>query len=152
MKQTAFFINIGRGMTTRLDDPVAALQAGGIAGAALDVYEQEPLPHEHPLWTLPNVLLTPHMAGHGPYLDERRFEIMADNCRAFDSRAKYREANEAPPEKLHRQRWGIQFPTAKDERGSPRRKARAATAASASSPARTPPGASASMSSKTART
>jgi phosphoglycerate dehydrogenase-like enzyme len=83
MKRTAFFINIGRGMTTRLDDLVAALQAGEIAGAALDVYELEPLPSEHPLWTLPNVLLTPHMAGHGPYLDERRFEIMADNCRAF---------------------------------------------------------------------
>ena len=83
MKRTAFFINIGRGMTTRLDDLVAALQAGEIAGAALDVYEQEPLPREHPLWALPNVLLTPHMAGHGPYLDERRFEIMADNCRAF---------------------------------------------------------------------
>jgi phosphoglycerate dehydrogenase-like enzyme len=57
--------------------------AGEIAGAALDVYEQEPLPREHPLWGMPNVLLTPHMAGHGPYLDERRFEIMADNCRAF---------------------------------------------------------------------
>jgi len=83
MKRTAFFINIGRGMTTRLDDLVAALQAGEIAGAALDVYELEPLPGEHPLWGLPNVLLTPHMAGHGPYLDERRFEIMADNCRAF---------------------------------------------------------------------
>src|SRR6202011_4034290 len=83
MKPTAFFINIGRGMTTKLDDLVAALKAGEIAGAALDVYEQEPLPSEHPLWTLPNVLLTPHMAGHGPYLDERRFEIMADNCRAF---------------------------------------------------------------------
>jgi phosphoglycerate dehydrogenase-like enzyme len=83
MKRTAFFINIGRGMTTRLDDLVAALQAGEIAGAALDVYEQEPLPPEHPLWTMPNVLLTPHMAGHGPYLDDRRFEIMVDNCRAF---------------------------------------------------------------------
>ena len=83
MKRTAFFINIGRGKTTRLDDLVAALQEGEIAGAALDVYEQEPLPREHPLWGLPNVLLTPHMAGHGPYLDERRFEIMADNCRAF---------------------------------------------------------------------
>ena len=83
MKRTAFFINIGRGMTTKLDDLVAALQAGEIAGAALDVYEQEPLLSAHPLWGLPNVLLTPHMAGHGPYLDERRFEIMADNCRAF---------------------------------------------------------------------
>lgn len=83
MKRTAFFINIGRGMTTRLDDLVAALRAGEIAGAALDVYEIEPLPTDHPLWTMPNVLLTPHMAGHGPYLDERRFEIVADNCRAF---------------------------------------------------------------------
>jgi phosphoglycerate dehydrogenase-like enzyme len=83
MKRTAYFINIDRGMTTKLDDLVAALQAGEIAGAALDVYEQEPLPSEHPLWTLPNVVLTPHMAGHGPYLEERRFEIMADNCRAF---------------------------------------------------------------------
>jgi phosphoglycerate dehydrogenase-like enzyme len=83
MKRTAFFINIGRGMTTKLDDLVAALNAGEIAGAALDVYEQEPLPSEHPLWTMPNVLLTPHMAGHGPYLNDRRFEIMVDNCRAF---------------------------------------------------------------------
>ena len=83
MKRSAFFINIGRGMTTRLDDLVAALRAGEIAGAALDVYEQEPLPAEHPLWGMPNVLLTPHMAGYGPYLNDRRFEIIVDNCRAF---------------------------------------------------------------------
>ena len=83
MKRSAFFINIGRGMTTKLDDLVAALNAGEIAGAALDVFEQEPLPAEHPLWTMPNVLLTPHMAGWGPYLDDRRYQIMIDNCRAF---------------------------------------------------------------------
>ena len=83
MKRSAFFVNIGRGMTTRLDDLVAALRAGEIAGAALDVYEQEPLPAEHPLWGMPNVLLTPHMAGYGPYLNDRRFEIIVDNCRAF---------------------------------------------------------------------
>jgi phosphoglycerate dehydrogenase-like enzyme len=83
MKKTAFFINIGRGMTTKLDDLVAALNAKEIAGAALDVYEIEPLPVEHPLWTMPNVLLTPHMAGHGPYLNDRRYEIMAENCRRF---------------------------------------------------------------------
>src|SRR5258706_7027831 len=83
MKRSAFFINIGRGMTTRLDDLVAALRAGEIAGAALDVFEQEPLPADHPLWTLPNVLITPHTAGHGPYLDERRFEILLDNARRF---------------------------------------------------------------------
>lgn len=85
MKRSAFFINIGRGMTTRLDDLVDALNAKEIAGAALDVYEQEPLPADHPLWLTPNVLMTPHMAGYGPYLDDRRFQIMVDNCRAFAS-------------------------------------------------------------------
>ena len=83
MKRSAFFINIGRGMTTRLDDLVAALDAEEIAGAALDVYEQEPLPADNPLWGMPNVLLTPHMAGYGPHLNERRFQIIQDNCRAF---------------------------------------------------------------------
>jgi phosphoglycerate dehydrogenase-like enzyme len=83
MKRTAFFINIGRGMTTRLDDLVAALSAGEIAGAGLDVFEQEPLPADHPLWTMPGVLITPHTAGYGPYLDERRFQILLDNCRRF---------------------------------------------------------------------
>ena len=83
MKRTAFFINIGRGRTTRLDDLVAALRAGEIAGAALDVFEQEPLPADHPLWTTPNVLITPHTAGHGPYLDDRRCEILLDNARRF---------------------------------------------------------------------
>jgi phosphoglycerate dehydrogenase-like enzyme len=83
MKRSAFFINIGRGMTTRLDDLVAALRSGEIAGAALDVFEQEPLPAEHPLWTTPNVLITPHTAGYGPYLDDRRCDILLDNCRRF---------------------------------------------------------------------
>jgi phosphoglycerate dehydrogenase-like enzyme len=85
MKPSAYFINIGRGMTTRLDDLAAALQAREIAGAGLDVYEQEPLPADHVLWTTPGVILTPHVAGRGPYLDERRYEILAGNCRAFGS-------------------------------------------------------------------
>jgi phosphoglycerate dehydrogenase-like enzyme len=83
MKRTAFFINIGRGRTTRLDDLVEALRAGEIAGAALDVFEQEPLPADHPLWTMPGVLMTPHTAGYGPHLDERRFSVLLDNARRF---------------------------------------------------------------------
>jgi phosphoglycerate dehydrogenase-like enzyme len=83
MKRSAFFINIGRGLTTRLDDLAAAIEAGEIAGAGLDVFEQEPLPADHKLWTLPGVLLTPHTAGYGPYLDERRYAIILDNCRRF---------------------------------------------------------------------
>src|SRR5207244_13225815 len=81
MKRGAFFINIGRGRTTRLDDLVDALRAGEIAGAGLDVFEQEPLPAEHPLWTMPGVLITPHTAGYGPHLDERHFGIVLDNAR-----------------------------------------------------------------------
>ena len=83
MKRSAYFINIGRGKTTRLEDLVAALRAGEIAGAALDVFEQEPLPADHPLWTMPNVLITPHTAGHGPYLDDRRLDVLLDNARRF---------------------------------------------------------------------
>jgi phosphoglycerate dehydrogenase-like enzyme len=83
MKPSAILINIGRGMTVRLQDLNAALRGGEIGGAGLDVYEVEPLPPEHPLWTAPNVLLTPHVAGHGPYLDDRRFEIIAENARRF---------------------------------------------------------------------
>ena len=83
MKRTAFFINIGRGMTTRLTDLAQALEAKEIAGAALDVFEQEPLPPDHPLWHMPNVMLTPHAAWRGPYIEERRYAILADNCRAF---------------------------------------------------------------------
>ena len=90
MKPSAFFINIGRGKTTRLDDLVAALRAGEIAGAGLDVFEIEPLPADHPLWTMPNVLITPHTAGFGPYLDDRRFQIILDNCRAFETGGKLR--------------------------------------------------------------
>jgi phosphoglycerate dehydrogenase-like enzyme len=83
MKRSAFFINIGRGMTTRLGDLAAALEAGEIAGAGLDVFEQEPLPADHPLWTMPGVLITPHTAGFGPYLDDRRYDILLDNSRRF---------------------------------------------------------------------
>jgi phosphoglycerate dehydrogenase-like enzyme len=83
MKPSAFLINIGRGMTVKLDDLVAALHAGEIAGAGLDVFEIEPLPATHPLWTAPNVLITPHTAGYGPFLDDRRLEILLDNCRRF---------------------------------------------------------------------
>jgi phosphoglycerate dehydrogenase-like enzyme len=83
MKNSAFFINIGRGATVVLDDLVAALRAGEIAGAGLDVFQVEPLPPGHALWTAPGVLITPHVAGNGPYLQERRSELFIDNCKRF---------------------------------------------------------------------
>jgi phosphoglycerate dehydrogenase-like enzyme len=83
MKRSGYFINIGRGMTTRLDDLDAALRQGVIAGAGLDVYEIEPLPPEHPLWTAPNTLLTPHSAGSGPWIEPRRLAVTIENARRF---------------------------------------------------------------------
>jgi len=62
MKPTSVFMNIGRGPTVEEDHLIAALQEGKIAGAVLDVFKKEPLPQESPLWTMPNVLITPHCA------------------------------------------------------------------------------------------
>jgi len=84
MKNKAFFINIGRGATVELDDLVDALRAGEIAGAGLDVFQTEPLPATHPLWSIPGVLITPHVAGDGPYLQERRTDLFIDNCVRFN--------------------------------------------------------------------
>lgn len=86
MKQTAILINIGRGINVKLDDLADALYSGTIGGAALDVFEIEPLPEGHRLWQAPNFLMTPHMAAAGPYLDERRQQLLVDNCRRFCAR------------------------------------------------------------------
>ncbi|MCY4654002.1 MAG: D-2-hydroxyacid dehydrogenase [Dehalococcoidia bacterium] len=83
MRSSAHFINIGRGATVVLDDLVTALEDGEIRGAALDVFEIEPLPSGHPLWGMPNVIITPHCAGAGPYLDDRRTELFIENCVRF---------------------------------------------------------------------
>jgi phosphoglycerate dehydrogenase-like enzyme len=83
MRSSAFLVNIGRGPTVRLDDLVGALRSGQIAGAGLDVFEVEPLPAAHALWDLPNVILTPHVAVTGPYLDERRGDVFVENARRF---------------------------------------------------------------------
>ncbi len=84
MKPSAYFINIGRGMTAKLDDLVTALRDGLIAGAALDVFEVEPLPEDHALWTMENVLITPHVAvADADDIPERRYELLRDNARRF---------------------------------------------------------------------
>ncbi|MDQ6671963.1 MAG: D-2-hydroxyacid dehydrogenase [Chloroflexota bacterium] len=84
MKPSAFFINIGRGRTTRLEDLTSALERGEIAGCGLDVFEVEPLPRDHRLWTLPNVLLTPHIAvKDAENLPERRYQVLLENARRF---------------------------------------------------------------------
>ena len=86
MKPSAYFINIGRGLTTKIADLTAALEAGQIAGCALDVYEVEPFPADEKLWTLPNVILTPHIAVHeAANIDERQFAVFMENARRLDT-------------------------------------------------------------------
>jgi phosphoglycerate dehydrogenase-like enzyme len=83
LRPTSYLINIGRGAIVVLDDLVEALRAGRLAGAALDVFEVEPLPPDHPLWDFPNVLITPHTAGYGPVIAPRHLAVLVENVRHF---------------------------------------------------------------------
>jgi phosphoglycerate dehydrogenase-like enzyme len=83
MKPSAYLINIGRGGT--VDEPalIRALQEGRLAGAGLDVFAEEPLPADSPLWTMENVIITPHSAGATPHYHERAMGIFLDNLRRY---------------------------------------------------------------------
>jgi phosphoglycerate dehydrogenase-like enzyme len=83
MKPTAYFINIARGGIVRTPDLVAALKKKQIAGAGLDVTDPEPLPFDHPLWTMPNVVISPHLGGQAPEARERQWRLWRENVRRF---------------------------------------------------------------------
>jgi phosphoglycerate dehydrogenase-like enzyme len=86
MKPSAFFINIGRGEIAVEDDLITALQNGIIAGAGLDVFEQEPLSVDSPLWEMENVIITPHIAGSTEHYNQRVIEnILIPNLRNYIS-------------------------------------------------------------------
>ena len=78
----ALVVNGGRGRTIDTDALVDELRSGRLR-AALDVTDPEPLPTDHPLWTLPNVLITPHMAGDSPTSTVRAFQLVGDQVRRF---------------------------------------------------------------------
>ena len=84
MKRSAYLVNIGRGGTVDEAALISALQNGEIAGAALDVFEQEPLPERSPLWAMPNVLITSHYAGATARYHERALEIFLDNLQRYE--------------------------------------------------------------------
>ena len=83
MKSTAFLVNIARGEVCNESDLIRALEEKQIAGAALDVFEHEPLPSDSPLWHLSNVLLSPHISGLTPKYDERAAALFAENLRRY---------------------------------------------------------------------
>jgi phosphoglycerate dehydrogenase-like enzyme len=83
MKPGARFINVGRGEL--VDEPalVSHLQSGHIAGAGLDVFAVEPLPEDSPLWSMPNVIVTPHSSGASPKSALRAEKIFVENFRKY---------------------------------------------------------------------
>jgi phosphoglycerate dehydrogenase-like enzyme len=81
MKPTARLVNVGRGALVVQADLVEALRSGRLAGAALDVFEEEPLPADSPLWDMPGVIVSPHMAGDVHGWREAQTELFLDNLR-----------------------------------------------------------------------
>jgi D-2-hydroxyacid dehydrogenase (NADP+) len=83
MKPGAYLINVARGGVLDEDALLDALRAGHIAGAALDVFRQSPLPSEHPLWDEPRLIITPHIGGMSDIYLEQAYPLVRENMRAF---------------------------------------------------------------------
>ncbi len=83
MKPTSFLINLARGELVDETELMEALEAGKIAGAALDALATEPLPKDHPLWTMKNVIITPHIGGTSDVYREQVMPIVEENLRRF---------------------------------------------------------------------
>jgi phosphoglycerate dehydrogenase-like enzyme len=83
MKDTAYIIDVSRGNIVNHADLINALRDHKIAGAALDVFPEEPLPADSPLWKLPNTMITPHISGNTPHYDERAMEVCSENLRRY---------------------------------------------------------------------
>jgi phosphoglycerate dehydrogenase-like enzyme len=83
MKPSAFFVNVGRGPTIDEAALAAALKSGRLAGAAVDVFHEEPPPAGHPLYALDNVIVSPHVSGFLASYDDRCTDLFAENLRRF---------------------------------------------------------------------
>lgn len=83
MKPSAYFINIGRGGLVHTADLLASLQKGEISGAGLDVTDPEPISDSHPLWTMKNVVISPHIGGQSEGVRDRQWRLYRENIRRF---------------------------------------------------------------------
>ncbi|MBF1714342.1 MAG: D-2-hydroxyacid dehydrogenase, partial [Selenomonas sp.] len=86
MKETAFFINVSRGDVVNEDDLVDALSSKRIRGASLDVFAEEPLPEDSPLWDVENLYITPHHSSISPMYLDRSLKIFRNNLQIFPQR------------------------------------------------------------------
>jgi len=85
MKKSAVVINIARGSVIQEKALIQALQENRIAGAGLDVFEKEPLSESSPLWQMPNVIITPHVAGGTPHYVDRLIDIFVENLKRYQA-------------------------------------------------------------------
>ena len=85
MRSTAYIINVARGAIIQEKYLIRALQEGWIAGAGLDVFEQEPLPDSSPLWDMENVIVTPHHAGSSPNHMNRLIDLFKENLKRYQN-------------------------------------------------------------------
>jgi phosphoglycerate dehydrogenase-like enzyme len=83
MKEGVYFINVSRGGVVDTDALVAALESGKVRAAGLDVTDPEPLPDGHPLWSMENVTITPHIATVSDQLESRRTALFEENVARF---------------------------------------------------------------------
>lgn len=83
MKPTAYLINLARGGVVDEDALIGALRENKIAGAALDVFREEPLPEDHPFWSMKNVIVTPHLAGFNDRYASQALPIVEENVQKF---------------------------------------------------------------------
>ncbi|MDY6845554.1 MAG: D-2-hydroxyacid dehydrogenase [Chloroflexota bacterium] len=83
MKTSAYLVNVGRGGLIDQDALIAALKEKDIAGAALDVFEEEPLPEDSPLWEMENVIISPHVAGISRHLEEETLSLFVENLNRY---------------------------------------------------------------------
>lgn len=85
MKKSTIFVNIARGKLVNQSDLENALEQGKIAGAVLDVFEEEPLENDSKLWDMSNVILTPHNSFVGDKNDDRMFDVISKNLRGYEN-------------------------------------------------------------------
>lgn len=83
MKPGSLFVNVARGPIVVTNDLIEAIQSGPLAGAVMDVTDPEPLPPGHPLWTTPNVIITPHVGGQSATRADDVVRIMCENLRRW---------------------------------------------------------------------
>jgi phosphoglycerate dehydrogenase-like enzyme len=83
LKPGAYLVDISRGGVVDQAALLESLKSGKLAGAALDVFPEEPLPASNPLWQMPNVIVTPHISGSSPHYEERALDLFSENLHRY---------------------------------------------------------------------